>query len=207
MFRQLTGWLVCGPQPGGGGRDLSHPYCVQGSETRTREQAAGWRLSDGSPAQLRERYRSGSALHHARQIWGRWRAPYLQRLRILKAVSYATRSLHMSLRCDSRHAGVDAIRRHDRTPAGAPDPEAVSALRVLGYCESNARPHEYCRLPRSTTANATRRVTSLSMGRWECRITRCLSAEVAGMVASGAPIVEDVMACPGLYRWPFFCAS
>jgi len=38
-----------------------------------------------------------------------------------------------------------------------------------------------------------------------CRITRCQAAALAGTVASGAPIVGDDMACPGLDRWPFPC--
>jgi len=38
-----------------------------------------------------------------------------------------------------------------------------------------------------------------------CRITRCVAAALAGTVASGAPIVGDDMACPGLDRWPFPC--
>jgi len=38
-----------------------------------------------------------------------------------------------------------------------------------------------------------------------CRIMRCQAAALAGTVASGAPIVGDDMACPGLDRWPFPC--
>jgi len=38
-----------------------------------------------------------------------------------------------------------------------------------------------------------------------CRITRCVAAALAGTAASGAPIVGDDMACPGLDSWPFPC--
>jgi len=38
-----------------------------------------------------------------------------------------------------------------------------------------------------------------------CRISRCQAAALAGTLASGAPIVGDDMACPGLDMWPFPC--
>jgi len=43
----------------------------------------------------------------------------------------------------------------------------VAALRVLGHGEPYDRPDEYCRLSRSTIAEATRRLTEFIVNKWE----------------------------------------
>jgi len=43
----------------------------------------------------------------------------------------------------------------------------VAALRVLGYGEPYDCPDEYCRLSRSTIAEATRRLTEFIVNKWE----------------------------------------
>jgi len=48
-----------------------------------------------------------------------------------------------------------------------PIQKLVAALRVLGYGESYDRADEYCRLSRSTIAEATRRLTRLVVDKWE----------------------------------------